>query len=211
MQPLSFKEYLYFIEDYQPNDIAALLESVLKFIAANIGSTISTKKISDYLTSAGRKTTSETIDNYLKMLENAFIIYRASRFDLKGKLFLKTLEKYYIVDTGIRNQLTGLRNTDYGHMLESIVYFELIRRGYDVSVRKIGSLEVDFVATKSDKKTYFQVSATIINEETLLRELRPLQAIPDYYEKVILTMDQSIYEDFEGIRSMNIIDFLLSD
>jgi hypothetical protein len=190
---------------------AALLESVLKFVAANIGSTISTKKISDYLTGSGRKTTSETIDNYLKMLENAFIIYRASRFDLKGKLFLKTLEKYYIVDTGIRNQLTGLRNTDYGHMLENIVYFELLRRGYDVSVGKIGSLEVDFVATKSDKKTYYQVSATIMNEETRLRELRPLQAIPDYYEKVVLTMDQSIYEDFEGIRSMNIIDFLLSD
>ena len=212
MQPLSFKEYLDFIESYNPNNLnalfedyleygglptvielkdhpdtigpfltgiyntvllkdvvqrnnvrdATLLESVLKFIAANIGSTVSTKKISDYLTSRGRKTTSETIDNYLKMLENAFIIYRANRFDLKGKLFLKTLEKYYIVDTGIRNQLTGLRNTAYGHVLEDVIYFELLRRGYDVSIGKVGTLEVDFVASKANKKIYYQVSATLI-------------------------------------------------
>jgi len=189
----------------------ALLESVLKFIAANIGNTVSTKKISDYLTSSGRKTTSDTIDNYLKMLENAFIIYRANRFDLKGKLFLKSLEKYYIVDTGIRNQLTGLRNTDYGYILENVVYFELLRRGFDVSIGKVGTLEVDFIATKSDKKIYYQVSASILDEETRTRELRPLQAITDHYEKVILTMDQTIYNDFEGIKNINIIDFLLSN
>ncbi len=118
----------------------ALLESIIKFIASNIGSIISTKKISDYLTSSGRKTTSDTIDNYLKMLENAFILYKANRYDLKGKMFLKTLEKYYIVDMGIRNQLTGLRDTDYGHILENIVYLELIRRGYEVSIGKIGPL-----------------------------------------------------------------------
>lgn len=261
MQPLSFREYLNFIEAYTPSNIrelfqdyleygglptvvelkdhpatiapflsgiyntvilkdvvqrnnvrdAALLESVMKYIAANVGSTVSTKRISDYLTSSGRKTTSETIDNYLKMLENAFIIYRANRFDLKGKLFLKTLEKYYIVDTGIRNQLTGLRNTDYGHMLENVIYFELLRRGYDVSIGKVGTLEVDFIASKSTKKIYYQVSATILNEETRARELRSLQAINDHYEKVILTMDQTIYNDFEGIKNINIIDFLLSD
>jgi predicted AAA+ superfamily ATPase len=189
----------------------ALLESVLKFIAANIGNIISTKRISDYLTSSGRKTTSDTIDNYLKMLENAFIIYRANRYDLKGKLFLKTLEKYYMVDTGIRNQLTGLRNTDYGNVLENIVYFELLRRGFSVSIGKVGALEVDFVAAKSDKKIYYQVSATIMDKETRERELRPLQAITDHYEKVILSMDKSIYNDFDGIKNINIIDFLLSD
>lgn len=188
----------------------ALLESLLKYIAANIGNIVSTKKISDYLTSSGRKTTSETIDNYLKMLENAFIIYRANRYDLKGKLFLKTFEKYYIVDTGIRNQLAGLRNTDYGHVLENIIYFELLRRGFDVSIGKVGTLEIDFVATKSDKKIYYQVSATIMNQETRSRELRPLQAIADNYEKVILTMDNSIYNDFDGIKAINIVDFLLS-
>lgn len=190
---------------------AALLENVLKFIAANIGNKVSTKKISDYLTSSGRKTTSDTIDSYLKMLENAFIIYRANRYDLKGKLFLKTLEKYYMVDTGIRNQLTGLRNTDYGYILENIIYFELLRRGFSVTIGKVGPLEVDFVAAKADKKVYYQVSATIMDKETRERELRPLQTITDHYEKVILSMDRTIYNDFEGIKNINIIDFLLSD
>ncbi len=188
---------------------AALLENVLKFVAANIGNTISTKKISDYLTSSGRKTTSDTIDNYLKMLENAYIIYRANRYDLKGKSFLKTLEKYYIIDTGIRNQLTGLRNTDYGHMLENIIFFELLRRGFSVAIGKVGTLEVDFIATKSKEKIYYQVCATIIDEETRERELRPLRAISDQYKKIILTMDRNIYNDYEGIKNVNIIDFLL--
>jgi predicted AAA+ superfamily ATPase len=188
---------------------SALLESILKFIAANIGSIVSSKKISDYLTSSGRKTTSDTIDNYLKMLENAFIIYKANRYDLKGKMFLKTLEKYYIVDMGLRNRLTGLRNTDYGHVLENLVYLELIRRGYEVTIGKIGSLEVDFVATKSNEKIYYQVSATILDEKTRERELRPLQSIPDNYPKYILTMGQNIFNDYSGIKVQNILDFLL--
>jgi len=187
----------------------ALLESILKFIASNIGSIVSTKKISDYLTSSGRKTTSDTIDNYLKMLENAFILYKANRYDLKGKMFLKTLEKYYIVDMGIRNQLTGPRDTDYGHILENIVYLELIRRGYEVTIGKIGSLEVDFVATKADGKIYYQVSATILDEKTRERELRPLQSISDNYPKYILTIDQTVFNDYSGIKVQNIIDFLL--
>jgi hypothetical protein len=189
----------------------ALLENILKFVAANIGSPISSKKISDYLTSSGRKTSSETIDNYLKMLENAFIIYRANRFDLKGKLILKTLGKYYVVDTGIRNQLTGLSNTDYGHILENVVYFELLRRGFAVFIGKIGSLEVDFIATKPNKKIYCQVSANILEKGTRERELRPLRAIQDNYDKIILSMDRTIYSDFEGIKNINIIDFLLGE
>lgn len=188
---------------------AALLESILKYIAANVGNIVSTKKISDYLTSKGRKTASETIDNYLKMLENAFIIYKANRFDLKGKLFLKTLEKYYITDMGIRNQLTGLRNTDYGHVLENIIYLELIRRGYQVTIGKIGSLEIDFVAEKQNERNYFQVSATIIDDNTRSRELRPLLALSDNYPKYILTMDKTPFTDYEGIKIINIIDFLL--
>lgn len=259
MQPLSFKEYLNFIESDKESTIqekfnhyleygglptvvelldnkdtigpflegiyntvimkdviernevrdAALLESLLKFIAANIGSIVSTKKISDYLTSSGRKTTSDTIDNYLKMLENAFIIYKANRYDLKGKMFLKTLEKYYIVDMGIRNKLTGLRNTDYGHVLENIVYLELLRRGYDISIGKIGTLEVDFVATKPSEKIYYQVCATIMDDKTRERELRPLKSISDNYPKYILTMDQTVFNDYSGIKVKNIIDFLM--
>lgn len=188
---------------------SALLESIIKFIAANIGSIVSTKKISDYLTSSGRKTTSDTIDNYLKMLENAFIIYKANRYDLKGKMFLKTLEKYYLVDMGIRNQLIGLRNTDYGHVLENLVYLELLRRGYEVAIGKIGPLEVDFVATKADEKIYYQVSASILDEKTRARELRPLESISDNYPKYIITMDHSIFTDYSGIKVQNIIDFLL--
>jgi len=170
---------------------------------------VSTKKISDYLTSSGRKTTSDTIDNYLKMLEKAFIIYKANRYDLKGKMFLKTLEKYYLVDMGIRNQLTGLRNTDYGHVLENIVYLELINRGYDVTIGKIGTLEVDFVATKTNEIRYYQVSATILDETTLERELKPLKSITDNYPKFILTMDQTVFNDYSGIKVHNILDFLL--
>ena len=188
---------------------SALLESILKFIASNIGSIVSTKKISDYLTSNGRKTTSDTIDNYLRMLEKAFIIYKANRYDLKGKMFLKTLEKYYIVDMGIRNQLTGLRNTDYGHVIENIVYLELLRRGYEVTIGKVGTLEVDFIATKVDEVVYYQVSTSIMDEKTRERELRPLQSINDNYPKYIITLDQVIFNDYSGIKVKNIIDFLL--
>lgn len=187
----------------------SLLESVAKFVAANVGSMVSTKRISDYLTSSGRKTTSETTDNYLRMLENAFVIYRANRYDLRGKLFLKSLEKYYFVDTGLRNHMIGFSNTDYGHTLENVVYMELLRRGFDVCIGKLYQHEVDFVATKADTKTYFQVAATVMDEGTRERELRPLQAIPDNYPKVILSMDKHIFRDFDGIECVNIVDFLL--
>ncbi len=189
----------------------ALLESLIKYLASNVGSIVSYKKISDYLTSSGRKTSSMTIENYIRMLESAYIVYRARRYDLKGKQILKTLEKFYIVDTGIRNQLTGLRNTDYGHTLENVVFFELLRRGYVVNIGKNDSLEIDFVATKPKEKLYIQVSASILDDSTRNRELRPLSAIHDSYPKYILTMDRSIITDIEGIKVVNIIDFLLSE
>ncbi|MDY4077520.1 MAG: ATP-binding protein [Clostridium sp.] len=186
-----------------------LLENLIRYIAQNIGSPISSRNISNYLNSAGRKTSTETIDNYLKMLENAFIIYKANRFDIKGKMYLKTLEKYYVVDTGIRNELLSFKDGDYGHMLENLVYLELLRRGYDVSVGKIDNLEVDFIAQNYDEKIYYQVSASILDENTKKRELNPFDHIPDHYEKVILTMDRSPIKDFNGIKNINIIDFLL--
>ena len=189
----------------------ALLESLIKYLASNVGSIVSYKKISDYLTSSGRKTSSMTIENYIRMLESAYIVYRARRYDLKGKQILKTLEKFYIVDMGIRNQLTGLRNTDYGHTLENVVFFELLRRGYVVNIGKNDSLEIDFVATKPKEKLYIQVSASILDDSTRNRELRPLSAIHDSYPKYILTMDRSIITDIEGIKVVNIIDFLLSE
>lgn len=188
---------------------AALLDAILRFLASNIGNMVSTKKISDYLNSNGRKTTSDTIDSYLRMLENAFIIYKASRFDLKGKMHLKTLEKYYMVDLGIRNHLMGFRNTDYGHALENLIFMELKRRGFEVAIGKIGSFEVDFIATREDEIAYYQVSATIMEEATRERELRPFRAISDNYPKYILTMDQTPFTDYEGVQVKNIVDFLL--
>lgn len=188
-----------------------LLERIVRFLAAHVGSAVSTSKISGYLTSQGRKTSPTTIDNYLKMLSDAFIFYRAERYDIKGKQYLKTQEKYYIVDIGLRNALLGFHGGDYGHILENIVYLELRRRGYEVGVGKLGTLEVDFVATKPGRKVYYQVSASILDEMTRARELAPLRKIPDQYEKVILTMDRTFVKDFDGIRNVNIIDFLLSD
>ncbi|SEH37565.1 hypothetical protein SAMN05216583_1387 [Selenomonas sp. KH1T6] len=187
---------------------ADLLERIVRFLADNIGNPISTSKISGYLTSQNRKTTAATVDSYLNMLEKAFVFYRANRYDIKGKMYLKTQEKLYIVDSGIRNTLLGFSGRDYGHVLENIVYFELIRRGYKVGVGKIGSLEVDFVATKPTETKYFQVSATVLDEKTLERELAPLRKIPDHYSKILLTMDRSYITDYNGIKQVNIVDFL---
>jgi len=189
----------------------ALLENLIRFLAANVGSIVSTRKISNYLTSAGRKVTSDTIGNYLRMIESSFIIYKANRYDLKGKLFLKTLEKYYIVDSGIRNMLAGPRNIDEGHVLENIIYLELIRRGYQVSIGKLGNLEVDFIAVKQSEKIYVQVSLTIHDQSTREREIKPLKAIRDNYPKFIITMDKVIFDDFDGIKIINTIDFLLDN
>lgn len=189
----------------------ALLEQVVRFLADNVGNPVSTGKISGYLTSQGRKTAPQTVDNYLKMLQDAYIFYRAERYDIKGKMYLKTLEKYYIVDTGLRNALLGFHGGDYGHVLENVVYLELLRRGYEVGVGKLGTLEVDFIASKPSRKVYYQVSASILDEKTRIRELTPLQQIPDQYEKVILTMDRTYIKDFNGIKNINIVDFLLSN
>ncbi len=189
---------------------ASLLEKILKFLMSNIGSLISSKKIADFLTSQGTKITHNTVLNYLKMLENAYIIYSVPRYDIKGKGILKTLEKYYIVDTGIRNIILGFRNSEWGHVIENIVYFELLRRGYDVTVGKTDSLEVDFIATNVNDKKYYQVTYAMIDETVKKRELNPLKNINDNYEKTILTMDK-IYSNTseDGIKIKYLIDFLL--
>lgn len=171
-----------------------LLEKILKFLMSNIGSLISSKKISDYLTSQGTKITHNTVINYLTMLENAYIIYKVPRFDIKGKEVLKTLEKYYIVDTEIRNTIIGYENSNIGYIIENIVYFELIRRGYEVTIGKTGKLEVDFIARKSNDKKYYQVTLAMLDESVRKREINSLKNIHDNYEKTILTMDK-IYSD----------------
>lgn len=188
-----------------------MLESVTRFIIDNIGSPLSTKKIADTMTSAGRKIDVKTIEKYISGLMESFIIYQAKRYNIKGKQYLKTFEKYYIVDIGLRYMLLGKSGTDVGHILENVVYLELIRRGYDVYVGQIGDLEVDFVAMNADGKTYFQVAASVRDEKTLDRELSSLKKINDNYPKYILTLDNDPDADYEGIRRINALNWLLGD
>lgn len=190
-----------------------LLENIIKYLANNIGSPISSTKISNYLNS--NKITPncnhQTIDNYLNMLEKSYIIYKADRTDIKDKSVLKTLGKYYISDTGIRNIILGFRNINEGHLLENVVYLELLRRGYKVSIGKNYEYEVDFVAENPNEIIYLQVSLSISDEKVRDREIRSLENIKDNYEKIILTMDKTINQDFNGIKVTNIIDWLLID
>lgn len=186
-----------------------MLRSVLKFVFDNIGSPLSSKKIADTMTSAGRKVDSRTIEKYLEALCESYIVYQAKRYNIKGKEHLKTLEKYYVVDIGFRYMLLGTKQMDAGHILENVIYLELRRRGYDVYVGKVDEFEVDFVAENSKGTTYFQVALSVRDEKTLERELRPLQAIKDHYPKVILTMDDDPETHYDGIRRINARDWLL--
>ena len=187
-----------------------MLESVIRFLANNIGNPLSTKKISDTMTSDGRKINVKTVESYVSSLMESYIIYQAKRYDVKGKQYLKTLEKYYLVDIGLRNALLGSKaNTDVGHILENVIYLELIRRGYDVYVGKLDQVEVDFVAQNYNGIEYYQVSASVRDENTLERELRPLKMIQDNYPKYILTLDNDPEGDFDGIRRINALDWLM--
>lgn len=192
---------------------SALLENIIKYLVTNIGSPVSANKISDYLNSNKivEKSNHQTIDNYLNMLEKSFIMYKADRTDIRSKSLLKTLGKYYISDTGIRNIILGFRNIDEGHLLENVVYLELLRRGYRVNIAKTNDYEVDFVAENPNDIKYFQVTKTLLNDEVKEREIRSLESINDNYEKIILTMDKPISKDYNGIKVMNIIEWLLSD
>ena len=191
----------------------ALLENIIKYLANNIGSSVSSSKISDYLNSNKivAKSNHQTVDNYLNMLEKSFIMYKADRTDIKSKSLLKTLGKYYIADSGIRNIILGFRNIDEGYLLENVVYLELLRRGYRVNIGKSNDYEVDFVAENPNEIKYYQVTRSLVNEDVKTRELRSLENIEDNYEKIILTMDKSINIDYNGIKIINIIDFLLED
>ena len=187
-----------------------LLESIIKYIFSNIGSPISTKKISDTLTSMNRATSNHTVENYISALLEAFLLYKVDRFDAKGKNILSSGYKYYIVDLGFRTHLLGKKaGQDMGHILENIVYLELLRRGYKVYTGKVDDLEIDFVAENKNGLEYYQVSLTTREEKTLERELRPLQKTGDFYPKYLLTMDRDLEADYEGIKKINAIDWLL--
>jgi len=186
-----------------------MLESVVRFMFDNIGSLLSTKKIADTMTSDGRKISTHTVESYISALMDSFIIYRAKRYDVKGKQYLKTNDKYYICDIGLRSFLLGNKGGDAGYVLENVIYLELLRRGYDVYVGKVKDKEVDFVAIKQDTVEYYQVALTVRDENKLKTELASLQAISDHNPKYLLTLDDDPPANHNGIKQINAIDFLM--
>lgn len=193
------------------------LHKVMLFLSSNIGSITSPNKIGNVLSAEDdiKKTkekniAGKTVERYISMLQNAFIIYSINRYDIKGKQLLKTLGKNYLVDMGFRNLLLGYRDADRGHIIENIVFLELLRRHYRVYIGKVGENEIDFIAENPEEKIYIQVTESMQSPETQQRELRPLQMIPDNYEKVILSMDRSFITSYDGIKAINLIDWLLS-
>ena len=186
-----------------------MLRSLLRFVFDNIGNPLSSKKIADTMTSDGRKIDTKTVEKYLSALTESYIIYQAKRYNIKGKQHLKTLEKYYVVDIGLRFMLIGSQQADMGRILENVVYLELLRRGYKVYVGKVDEYEVDFVAQNSKGTTYFQVALTVRDEKTLERELRVLEAVKDHYPKYLLTLDEDPEMQYNGIRRVNARDWLL--
>jgi predicted AAA+ superfamily ATPase len=187
-----------------------MLEDVIKFSFHNIGNLSSTTKIANTMSSDGRKIDPKTVEKYIKALTESMIIYKAKRYNIKGKQHLKTLEKYYVVDIGLRYMLLGTTYTDVGHILENVVYLELLRRGYDVYVGQYGNLEVDFVAMNDQGLQYFQVTATIRDANTMTRELQPLLKINDHFPKYLLTLDEDPESNYQGIRILNALEFFLN-
>jgi len=193
-----------------------MLQKIMLFLCSNIGSIVSPNSIGNVLSNEGdiregkgKNIAGKTVEKYMAMLEKAFIFYSVGRYDVKGKQLLKTLGKNYIIDMGFRNMLLGYRDADRGHILENIVFLELLRRDYRVYIGKVGETEVDFVAEKPNDKLYIQVTESMQSPETRERELRPLRMIPDHYEKIVLSMDRSFITSYDGIRALNLIDWLL--
>ena len=196
-----------------------LLRKIILFLAGNIGSMVSANSIGNTLVNEGlleggtRKNapSAHTVQAYVGALLESYIFYEVKRFDIKGKEYLRTLGKYYIADIGLRNYLLGFRDRDTRHVLENIVYFELLRRGYDVAIGKIDNAEIDFIASNAEEKLYVQVTESMSSEEVRRRELAPLQKVRDNYEKMILSLDPGLETSFEGIKSKNLIDWLISE
>ena len=196
---------------------SALLRKIILFLADNIGSNVSVTSIGNTLVNEGllddgkRKgvPSAHTVQAYVNALLESYFFYEIKRFDIKGKAYLRTLGKYYIVDIGLRNYLLGFRNRDSGHAIENVVYFELLRRGYDVAIGKIGEMEVDFIAMSADEKKYIQVTESMMSEDVRRRELAPLQSIRDNYEKIVLSLDRGLDASYDGIKSVSLIDWLI--
>jgi predicted AAA+ superfamily ATPase len=186
------------------------LDNLIKYMASVIGCFTTPNAIAEFMRKNGTKTTSETVDSYLKMLENAYFICRVPRYELKGKQLLKTQGKYYFIDNGIKNIIDGISSYDSGSSYENLIYVELLRRGYEVYIGQYNDIEIDFIAIKPDEIVYYQVSRSILDEKVEEREKKSLLAVNDNYKKVILTMDKVKNKQIEGIEVINIIDFLLN-
>lgn len=191
------------------NDIP-LLKTIAKYLSSVIGSPVSLRGITNYLVSSGRKISANTVSNYVDALIESFIFYPAERFDIVGKQLLKANKKYYMVDLGIRNHILPRKYYDLGFSVENIVFFELLRRGCKVTIGKYQENEVDFVAEKRCEFTYIQVTADMVSESTFDREMKPLYAIQDNYEKIVLTLDKLTVGNYDGIKVVNVIDWLLN-
>ena len=189
----------------------SLLKNISKFLANSIGSPISVKRIADYITSSGRKVSQNTIDGYIEALVQAYVFYQAERYDIEGKQLLKQNGKFYIVDLGLRRYLLPKREYDLGYSLENVVYLELLRRGYEVTVGKMGQTEVDFVAKKDDVISYYQITASLMEQTTFERKIKPLKRINDNYPKRILTLERFTLGNYEGIEVLNAVDWLLGE
>lgn len=198
---------------------AMLLKKIVLFLADNIGSSVSISSIGNTLVSEGLlddsgrrgKPSAHTVQAYVNALLESYFFYEIKRFDIKGREFLRTLGKYYIVDIGLRNYLLGFRNRDSGHAIENVVYFELLRRGYDVAIGKVGNAEIDFIAAKADEKIYVQVTESMESETVRARELTPLQGIADNYEKIVLSLHPGLETSYDGIKSIDLIEWLLEN
>lgn len=188
-----------------------MLESIVRFLADNIGNLSVIKRISDAMTSQGRKVSVHTVENYISALSDSYIFYPVYRYDAKGKQLLKTGQKYYLVDTGLRNIINGTKGGDLGHILENIVFLELARRGGEIYVGKVDNAEIDFIVIKGEAREYYQISLSVRDENTMQRELAPLQAIQDYYPKYLLTLDNDPVVLHNGIKQMYVIDWLLQN
>ena len=196
---------------------AELLRKIILFLADNIGNNTSLNSVSNTLVSENMiqnrerqgKPATQTIASYVGALKESYMFYDVKRFDIKGKEYLRTLGKYYIVDIGLRNYLLGFRDRDRGHSLENIVYFELLRRGFDVAIGKIDNLEVDFIATSANEKMYIQVTESMKNELVRERELKSLQKIHNNYKKMVITLDKALDDEYDGIQSIDVIEWLL--
>ena len=196
------------IARYKIQDVT-LLESVIRFMFDNIGNFCSSRKIAGALSAQGRKISANTVERYLAAMTDSYILYKAGRYDLKGKQYLTTGEKYYLADLGLRHYLLGEKAVDLGHVLENVVYLELRRRGYEVFIGKVGAAEVDFIAVGETETAYFQVALTVREQTTLQRELAPLKQINDHHQKYLLTLDEDPPQSYDGIRQLNALQWLM--